>query len=313
MSHLSENSGLPEKTTRSINKNDIRNSTMFVILPHQKTFFAKRAQRFSHLANSLKNKQAPPFFAHFCHTQQQSIEYFKDFAIPLSRFAAPTTPPLDRSKLLMLGLYESIVDDFLKRLSHTMVPNQEFWVIKNEALNRTRQQKDQWRLWTDNLLNHKLPKQQLAEHIFITGALQIISTLAASQLDRQQLTPQQNNLCPACQGTHTANLIMEDTSQETIKLCSCLYCGTLWQIPHTQCSFCGATQNISTHTSENMSDSILLEICETCGSYCKQINQQKNPTHDVFADDISIPKTDSLGKTSFHFKDKSFNPFLAKH
>ncbi|WP_273756844.1 formate dehydrogenase accessory protein FdhE [Bartonella sp. MM73XJBT] len=309
MSRLSENSELSQKTTRSINKNGIRNSAIFVMLPHQETFFAKRAQRFAHLANNFKNKQVPLFFTHFCHAQQQSIEYFKDFAIPLSRFAAPTTPPLDRSKFLMLGLYESIVGDFLKRLSHSIVPNQAFWATKAEALNRTQQQKDQWRLWGDNLLNHKLPQQHLAEHLFITGALQIISTLAASQLEKHQLTPQQNNLCPACQGTHTATLIIEDTSQETIKLCSCLYCGTLWQIPHAQCTFCGETQNTSIHTSKNMPDGILLETCQTCGSYCKQINQQKKPTGDVFADDISTPLADFLCKTPFHFKDKSFNPF----
>ncbi|GAA4665850.1 formate dehydrogenase accessory protein FdhE [Bartonella pachyuromydis] len=273
--------------------------------------FAKRAQRFGHLTNNFKNKQAPLFFAHFCRAQQQSIEYFKDFAIPLSRFAAPTTPPLDRSKFLMLGLYESIVGDFLKRLSQLLLPNQAFLATKAEALNRTRQQKDQWRLWGDNLFKHKLSQQQLAEHIFITGALQIISSLAASQLNVQQLTPQQNNLCPACSGTHTATLVLEDTSQETIKLCSCLYCGTLWQIPHAQCTFCGETQNTSIYTSKNMPDGILLETCQTCGSYCKQINQQKNSTYDVFADDISTPIADFMLKTSFPFKDKSFNPFLA--
>ncbi|WP_273760424.1 formate dehydrogenase accessory protein FdhE [Bartonella sp. ML70XJBT.G] len=313
MSRLSENSGLLQKTTKSMNKNSISNSAIFVMLPHQETFFAKRAQRFAHLANNLKDNQAPLFFTHFCHAQQQSMEYFKDFAIPLSRFAAPTTPPLDCSKFLMLGLYESIVGDFLKRLSHTIVPNQAFLATKTEALNRTQQQKEQWRLWTDNLLNQKLPKQQLAEHLFITGALQIISTLAASQLNVHQLTPQQNNLCPVCSGPHTATLILEHNPQETIKLCSCLYCGTLWQIPHAQCTFCGETQNTSIHTSENMPDGILLEICQTCGSYCKQINQQKNPTSDVFADDITTPLADFLGKTSFHFNDKSFNPFSAKY
>ncbi|WP_208441741.1 formate dehydrogenase accessory protein FdhE [Bartonella raoultii] len=311
MSHDSENAEFSEKMAKSINKNGIRNSPLFVILPHQETLFAKRAQRFAHLANSLKNKQPLLFFAHFCHAQQQSIEYFKDFAIPLSRFATPTLPPLAREKLLMLGLYESIVGDFLKRLSHSPVPPQTFGATKLEALNRTRQQKDQWRLWGDNLLKHKLPRQQLAEHIFIMGALQIISTLAVSQLNMQHLSPQQNNLCPACSGTHTANLIIEDKAQGTTKLCSCLYCGTLWQTPQTQCTFCEATQNISTHTNKNMPNAIALEICETCGSYCKQINQQKTPSCDVFADDISTPIADFACQTPFHFKEKSFNPFLA--
>ncbi|WP_245256324.1 formate dehydrogenase accessory protein FdhE [Bartonella alsatica] len=295
-----------------MNKNGIMVSPILVILPSKETLFAKRAQRFAHLANTLEHKQILHFFSHFCNAQQQSIEKFKDFAVPLRHFGAPTTPPLNRSKLLTLGLYESIVGDFLNRLSNATLPGQAFWATKYEALSRTQQQKDQWRIWGHNLLNHKLPKQQLAEHIFITGALQIMYSLATSQLDAQHLTAQQNNLCPACNGTHSANLIIDWKSHKTIKVCSCLYCGTLWHIPHTQCTFCGATQSISTHTSKNIPDGILFETCETCGFYCKQLNQQQNSTLDVFVDDISTPTADFLHKASFHFKHKSFNPFLAE-
>ncbi|WP_019219595.1 formate dehydrogenase accessory protein FdhE [Bartonella florencae] len=286
---------------------------IFIILPNRETLFAKRAQRFAHLANSLKNKQSLLFFAHFCHAQQQSSEKFKDFAVPLCRFAAPTTAPLNRLKLLTLGFYETIVDDFLQRLSTPTFSQATPLAISDQALKRTHQQKDQWRIWGENLLNQKFPPQQLAEHIFITGALQIIYCLAASQLDAQSLTAQQNNLCPACNGTHSATLIIEAKPQETIKVCSCLYCGALWQIAYNQCSFCQAKQSISTHSSENISHGIFFERCEKCGSYCKQFNYQQNPTLDVFADDISSTIVDFLPKTSYHFKHKSFNPFLAEY
>ncbi|WP_244428453.1 formate dehydrogenase accessory protein FdhE [Bartonella birtlesii] len=247
----------------------------------------------------------------FCNAQQQSSEKFKDFAVPLCRFAAPTAAPLNRSKLLTLGFYESIVDDFLQHLSTLKLSQQALFAISDQALKRTQQQKDQWHLWGENLLNHKLPQQQLAEHILITGALQIIYCLAASQLDAQNLTPQQNNLCPACCGTHSANLIIEVQPQKTIKVCSCLYCATLWQTPHNQCSFCQAKQSLSTYSSKNIPNGILFEACKKCGSYCKQFNHQKNPTLDVFADDISSTTAGFLQKTSSLFQHKSFNPFLA--
>ncbi len=302
----------PQKNPRFIKKNDTMGSSIFIILPHQETLFAKRCDRFAQLANTLANKEALLFFAHFCDAQQQSTEKFKDFAIPLSRFGATSKLPLDRSKLLTLGFYESIVEDFLKRLSTTTFSNQGFSATRQEALKRTHQQKDQWRLWGNNLLNHILPPQQLTEHIFITGALQIMYSLAASQLDAQNLTPQQNNLCPACSGTHSANLIMDVKPHKTIKFCSCLYCGTLWNTPYTQCTFCETTQNISLHTSENIPEGILFETCDICGFYCKQFNQHKNPTLDVFADDISTPTAHFLHTTSSHFKYKSFNPFSAE-
>ncbi|WP_345097122.1 formate dehydrogenase accessory protein FdhE [Bartonella acomydis] len=288
------------------------NSSIFVILPKRETLFAKRYTRFAHLANTLENKQALLFFAHFCHAQQQSSEKFKDFAVPLCRFAAPTTTPLNRSKLLTLGFYESIVDDFLRRLSTPILSQAIPLAISAQALKRTHQQKDHWRLWGENLLNHKLPPQQLTEYIFITGALQIIYCLAASQLDAQNLSAQPKNLCPACSGTHSANLIIEVKPQETIKVCSCLYCGTLWQIAHNQCSFCQAKQGLSTHSNKHLSNGILFETCEKCGFYCKQFNHQQNPILDVFADDISTPTTDFLQKISCSFQHKSFNPFLAE-
>ncbi|MBB5074340.1 FdhE protein [Bartonella callosciuri] len=309
-----KNSESSQKMPRLMNKNGTIGSPISVILPNKETLFAKRAQRFTHLASTLANKEVLLFFADFCDAQQQSTEKFKDFAVPLSRFGASSAPPFDRSKLLILGLYESIVGDFLKRLTIKTFPSQVFSKKKHEALKRTQQQRDYWRLWGHNLLNHTLPPQQLAEHIFIAGALQVMYSLAASQLDAQSLIPQQHNLCPACSGTHSATLIIERKSYETLKVCSCLYCGTLWSIPYTQCTFCGATQNnISLDTTQNIPEGILFETCEACGSYCKQLNHHKNPTLDVFTDDMSTPTADFLHKGSFHFKYKAFNPFLAEY
>ncbi|WP_034457595.1 formate dehydrogenase accessory protein FdhE [Bartonella koehlerae] len=304
--------------TKFINKNGRKHSSVCVILPDEKTVFAKRTQRFIHLANETPNKESLLFFAHFCNAQQQSIEKFKDFARPLSRFgttstsssASPTS--FDRSKLLSLGLYSSIVKDFLQRLSSPTLSIRAFSATRHKALKRTHQQEDQWRLWAENLLSHSLPQQQLAEHLFIIGALQIMYSLAASQLDGQSLPPQPNNLCPACGGTHSASIIIEKEPRKTIRVCSCLYCNTLWRTPQSQCTFCATTQNISTCAIENIPNDIVLETCKTCGYYCKQFNSHQNPTLDVFADDISTPTPDFLQQGSFHFKHGNFNPFLAK-
>ncbi|ATP12817.1 formate dehydrogenase accessory protein FdhE [Bartonella henselae] len=304
--------------TKLINKDGRIHSSVFVILPDVKTVFAKRTQRFTHLANEMPNKECLLFFADFCNAQQQSIEKFKDFAIPLSRFGTTSTsscaspPSFDHSKLLSLGLYSSIVKDFLQRLSPPTLSVRAFSATRHKALKRTQQQEDQWRLWAENLLNHRLPQQQLAEHLFIIGTLQIMYSLAASQLDGQSLLPQPDNLCPACGGTHSASIIIEREPRKTIRMCSCLYCNTLWHTPQSQCTFCAATQNISTCAIENTPNDIVLETCKTCGRYCKQLNSYQNPVLDVFADDINTPTPDFLQQGSFHFKHGNFNPFLAE-
>ncbi len=91
MARLQKKLGSPQKT-ESINKHGITHSPIFVILPDKDTLFAKRAQRFAHLAKSIPNKEFLLFFAHFCNAQQHSIEKFKDFAVPLSRFGTTSTP-----------------------------------------------------------------------------------------------------------------------------------------------------------------------------------------------------------------------------
>lgn len=291
-----------------MNKDILMHSPFFVILPDKKTLFAKRAQRFAHLAAKTPTQEFLLFFAHFCNAQQQSSKKFKDFAIPLSRFGAPSAPPLDRSKLLILGFYESIVEDFLERLSAPTLSGQTLSATKYAALKSTKRQKSHWRLWGHNLLNHRLPQQQLTEHVFILGALQILYSLAASQLDAQNLMVQENNLCPSCQGTHSASLIIDWKAHKSIKVCSCLYCGTLWHRARTQCTFCEATDPISTYRDQDFPDGILFEICNNCVSYSKQFNHHQNPTLDVFTDDISTPTPEFLSSSEH----KNFNPFLAE-
>ncbi|AGF74948.1 formate dehydrogenase accessory protein FdhE [Bartonella australis AUST/NH1] len=279
----------------------------FVELPNAKTLFAKRAQRFTDLAIINLTKEDLPFFANFCDAQQQSAIKFKDFAFPLYRFGTPSSPPFNRSKLLFLGFYESVVEDFLKQMSTCILPT-----TKREALAYAQQQKDQWRPWGHDLLNHTLPQQQPTYYyLFIAGVLQIIYSLTASQLIPHTLIPQKNNLCPACGGTHSASVIATSHgSNEEARFCSCLYCGTLWRYAQARCTFCASAQSTSSYNIGKSSGNILAETCDACKRYCIQLNQHKEPSLNVFADDIDTLTLDCLPHTLPHFKHGNFNPFL---
>lgn len=182
-----------------------------------------------------------------------------------------------------LGFYDSVVHNFLNHISTSALP-----VKYQEAFNKAQQQQDQWRLWGHDLLNHPLSHQHLAEHIFITGALQIIYCLTSSQLDPQTLTPQQNNLCPACAGTYLVNIVGDWKGEEKPRLCSCLYCGTLWRSAHFQCTICNAAHSTFHHKYEKDSknillDNILIEACEVCRHDYSQFNQHENSSLNVCA------------------------------
>ncbi len=266
-------------------ESNIAHPSPWIKLPDRGSLFKKRAHRFAHLATTSPNKEDLLFWAHFCNAQQQLTNTLQDFSTALSRFTTVSTPPFDRSKILSLGFYDSVVHNFLNHISTSALP-----LKYQEVFNQVQQKQDQWRLWGHNLLNHPLSHQHLAEHIFIIGALQIIYCLTASQLDPQTLTPQQNNLCPACAGTHLANIAGGWKGEEKQRLCSCLYCGTLWRSAHLQCTFCNTTHNTFHHNFEKDSknillDSILIETCEVCRHDYNQLNQQDHSSLNVFADD----------------------------
>lgn len=59
--------------TKLINKDGRIHSSVFVILPDVKTVFAKRTQRFTHLANEMPNKECLLFSQTFAmHNNNQS-------------------------------------------------------------------------------------------------------------------------------------------------------------------------------------------------------------------------------------------------
>ncbi|CBI76838.1 conserved protein of unknown function [Bartonella clarridgeiae 73] len=301
---------LNEKDSKRLNTPHTTLTSFVIKFPDRKALFAKRAQRFTHLATTHSAKNTLLFLAHFCTIQQQLAERFKDFSSALARFGSISTPFIDRSKILELGFYESIVHDFLNKMSTYSLSTKQ-----KEVLNTMHLQKDQWRLWGNNILNCEIPTKQAVEHLFITGVLQIIYSLAASQLNSQIVKPQQKNLCPACRGTHSASIIFDEgLKEEGTRFCSCLYCGTLWHYPHLQCIFCESTQSVSSSDFNKNSESILVQICQTCHRSCKQLDQRKNPSLEVFADDIAYTLDHiSQSSLSLPLKQGAFNPFLMEY
>ncbi|AQX22066.1 MULTISPECIES: formate dehydrogenase accessory protein FdhE [unclassified Bartonella] len=296
---------LHQKDSEGLDTPSTTHTPFMIKFPESEALFAKRAQCFTSLATTHSAKDTLLFLAHFCTIQQQSVKRFKDFSRALARFSTMSTPFIDRSKILELGFYESVVHDFLNNMSIYALP-----VKQKEALSRMHLRQDQWRLWGSNILNCEIPLQQEGEHLFITGVLQIIYSLAASQLNTEIIKIHQQNLCPSCRGTHSASIVVETGLEEGTRLCSCLYCGTLWHYPLLQCTFCESIQNVSSSNLDKSSGAIVVETCQTCQRSCNRLDLHKDPSLDVFADDIAYI-LDHLSQSSLPLKLGAFNPFLA--
>jgi len=77
-----------------------------------------------------------------------------------------------------------------------------------------------------------------------------------------------------------------------------------------KCTFCEATGGTEYREIEGGPGSILAETCKSCGHYCKLIDQQKNISMDVFADDIGSIALDALMQDAGTYSRGAFNPFM---
>ena len=208
--------------------------------------------------------------------------------------------------LFRSAVFDEITEAFFKVLARGKLKGPSLIALEDARARRL-----EWKNWASNIVAHKLPQEDLAQHIYVTGALQIILTLAAAKLDAKKLKPIEGNLCPCCGGTHSASMIVGWPSSEGIRFCSCLYCGSLWRYVRIKCTFCEQTAGISFREIDGGPGTILAETCDTCKRYCKQMNHQKDSHFDVFSDDIGSLALDLLMQEDGKFKRGAFNPFLA--
>ncbi|WP_297323084.1 formate dehydrogenase accessory protein FdhE [uncultured Bartonella sp.] len=281
----------------------------FVRLPDISTLFAERSKRFDELAPTSPVKDYVDFMSEFTAAQQFTCNEFADVDIAGQdqvKAQAFEMPPINRQAIISTPIFDDIAATFFNVLARAKLKGSPLITLED-----TRARRLEWQDWAANIIAHQLPQENLAQHIYVTGALQIILTLAAAKLDAKKLKPIEGNLCPCCGGSHSASMIVGWPSSEGIRFCSCLYCGSLWRYVRIKCTFCEQTAGISFREIDGGPGTILAETCDTCKRYCKQLNQQKDSHFDVFSDDIGSLALDLLMQEDGKFKRGAFNPFLA--
>lgn len=279
----------------------------FAHLPQ--ALFEGRAARFARLAPTSPVKEYMEFLGAITTAQAQTSNRFQeaDFAAALNLDGkAVSMPPVNLDRLIKAPVFEEIAQEFFTQLDAVPMPQSA-----KDALAVIRNNKEMRETAAHNLLRQTVPASELAQHIFMLAALQVAAALAASKVDEKTLKPQQGNLCPACGGTHFASMIVGWPNAEGTRFCSCLYCGTLWNVVRVKCTFCDATGGIEYREIEGGPGTITAECCETCGRYCKQMNGQKDMGFDVFADDIGSLALDLLLQEGGQYQRGAFNPFMS--
>jgi FdhE protein len=149
----------------------------------------------------------------------------------------------------------------------------------------------------------------MAEHVFVTAALQVHFVRLASRLDARGLVDVGDGACPACGSPPTASLIVGWRDAEGARFCSCSLCSTLWNHVRFRCTLCGATEDIGYHEIKDSGGLIKAEPCESCHTFVKVMHQRKEPAIDPIADDVASVALDILVR-DLGFNRGAVNPYL---
>ena len=137
----------------------------------------------------------------------------------------------------------------------------------------------------------------------------------AATLDAGQLVPIRTGVCPACGGRPASSVVTGIMGAEGTRYAACACCQTLWNEVRVHCLACGTNKGIGYQAVEDAGADdktgplIKAETCDGCGSWVKIMAQNRNPSLDPIADDVSSLGLDLLMRDSAWTR-AGFDPFL---
>lgn len=280
-----------------------------VQLPDPMALFDTRSQRFATLAQDSQLAPYLTFLSELCGIQRDiqadlpPVDPVEPEALARAREFA--MPPLDRSHFTSDPAFETTFDRLLAAAKGITMPD-----AAAAALERlTRADIAARGEMVGNVLADSLPMETLAEHVFVSAALQVHFARRAALLDAKALVPVADGACPCCGGPPVASLVVEWPHAPGARYCGCALCGTLWNFVRVRCVSCGSPKGIGLEEVEGGTGAVKAETCEECHSYVKVLYQSKDPAVEVVADDVASLALDMLMRDR-PYRRAAFNPFL---
>jgi FdhE protein len=159
------------------------------------------------------------------------------------------------------------------------------------------------------VLADAIPVETLADHVYVAAALQLHFARLAARLDPAALVPIGDGVCPACGGAPVASAVVGWKGASGARFCTCSLCATQWHVVRIKCVLCESTKGIAYQELDGGPDTVKAETCENCHGYVKLLQQQKNPSLDVVADDVATLGLDLLLREN-GYRRGAVNPFL---
>src|SRR5262247_2734249 len=161
----------------------------YVRLPDPATLFAQRAQRMRALASGHELKPYLLFLADLCAVQHGIQGGLVTAELPdgdaLARAREYGMPPLDRSRFTSDGACDATLERLLGTLATCDMPAPAAAALRRAGAADAADRAEMMRA----VLADSIPVEAIAEHAFVTAALQVHFARLATQLDAKSLVP----------------------------------------------------------------------------------------------------------------------------
>lgn len=281
----------------------------FVRLPDPSRIFAERAQRFAALASNHPLASYLLFLAALCDAQHKAQDGVPEPELPpadaIARAREFGMPPLDRNRFTAGAEFDAAFDRLLGLAEAIEKPAAATEALARVAAADAAMREEMIR----NVLADSIPAERLADHVYVTAAMQLHFARLTARLDDKRLVPVGDGACPACGAPPVSSMIVGWPRAHGTRFCACSLCGTLWHYVRVKCTICASTGGIAYQEVDGGPGTVKAETCDSCHAYVKILHQQKDPALEPVADDVASLGLDLLVREAGYHRG-GVNPFL---
>ena len=281
----------------------------FVRLPDPRVVFAARSLRFRTLAEGHQLAPYLLFLAAISECQHRIQKDLPEPELPANdartRAREHAMPPLDRTRFITDAALDATLDRLLALAATIDMPDNARAALRR-AHGADAAARDGM---VRSVLADSIPVETLADHVYISAALQVHFARLAARLDPVVVVPIGDGVCPVCGGAPVASAIVAWKGAHGARFCTCSLCATQWHVVRIKCVLCESTKGIGYEEVDGGPDTVKAETCESCHGYLKILHQHKNPQLEPVADDVATLGLDILLREN-GYRRGAVNPFL---
>ncbi|NNM72443.1 formate dehydrogenase accessory protein FdhE [Enterovirga aerilata] len=280
-----------------------------VRLPDPASLFRRRAERLRALSAGHQLEPYLAFLADLAAAQDRVKPVQPAPVLPaadeLRRSREFRMPALDRSRLAREPAVSDTVDGIVARLESATMPEAARAALAVVSATGPVERAQM----AQAVLDNAVPFEEVAEHVLVAAALQVVAACVAGALPVGALTTLEECLCPVCGSAPVSSSVVGWHGAHGARYCTCSLCSTSWNYVRVRCTACGGTEGIAYQEIEGGPDTIKAESCDTCRSYLKVFHEVKDPALDPVADDVGSLALDLLVAEA-GYRRSGVNPLL---